>query len=116
MNGWMAYDLCPFYSISVISEQWDGDNESLCAMEPSYRLESFPPAAGFEPGTARAAGQRFTYWATGLRKVYEAYVHTGSNLTALQWLYNLIPKNQSRNSFTTCIIIFSNSLMGFKVI
>ena len=25
-----------FYSISVISGQWDGDNERLCAVEPSY--------------------------------------------------------------------------------
>ena len=28
--------------------------------------------------------QRFTYWATGLPKVYEACVHRGSNLTALK--------------------------------
>ena len=52
-------------------------------MEPSYWLERFPPLAGFEPGTARVAGQGFTYWATGLPKVYEAYVHTGSNLKVL---------------------------------
>ena len=37
-------------------------------MEPSYWLERFPPLAGFEPGIARAAGQGFTYWATGLPK------------------------------------------------
>ena len=78
MNGWMVYDLCPFYSISVLSGQLDGDNERLYAMEPSYWLESF------EPETARAGGQRFTYWATGLPKVIEAYVHTGSKLTALK--------------------------------
>ena len=83
MNGWMAYGLCPFYSISVISGRWDADNERLCAMEPSYWLERVPPLAGFEPGTARAAGQGFTYWAMGLPKVYEAYVHTGSNLKVL---------------------------------
>ena len=79
----MAYELCHFYSISVISGRWDGDNERLCAMGPSYWLERFPPPAGFEPGTARAAGQGFTYWAKGLPKVYEAYVHTGSNLKVL---------------------------------
>ena len=38
-------------------------------------------------------------------------------LDPLQWLYNLIPTNQFRSSFTTCIIIiFSNSLMSFNVI
>ena len=49
-------------------------------MEPNYWSERFPPLAGFGPETARAAGQGYTYWATGLPKVYEAYVHTGSNL------------------------------------
>ena len=83
MNGWMAYKLCPFYSISVISGRWDADNERLCAMEPSYWSERFPPLAGFGPETASAAGQGYTYWATGLPKVYEAYVHTGSNLKVL---------------------------------
>ena len=35
----------------------------------------------------------------------------------LQWLYNLIPTNQFRSSFTVNLhIIFLNSLMGFKVI
>ena len=52
-------------------------------MEPSYWLERFPPLASSEPGTARAAGQRFTYWANRLPKVYEACVHTGSNLKVL---------------------------------
>ena len=83
MNGWMAYEWCPFYSISVISGRWDADNKRLCAMEPSYWLERFPPLAGFEPGTARTAGQGFTYWATGLPKVYETCVHTGSDLKVL---------------------------------
>ena len=80
MNGWMAYELCPFYGISVISGRWEEENDRVFAMEPSYWLERFPPLAGFEPGTARATGQRFTYWATGLPKVYEAYVHSGTNL------------------------------------
>ena len=77
------YELYPFYSISVISGRWDADNERLCAMEPSYWLERFPPVAGFEHGTARTADQGFVYWITGLPKVYEAYVHTGSNLNVL---------------------------------
>ena len=80
MNGWIAYKLCPFYSISVISGRWDADNESMCAMEPSYWSERFPPLVGFGPGTAKATGKGLTYWATGLPKDYEAYVHTGSNL------------------------------------
>ena len=83
MNGWMAYKSCPFYSISVISGRWDADNERLCAMEPSYWSGRFPPLEGFGPGAARATGQGLTYWATGLPKVYEAYVHTGSNLKVL---------------------------------
>ena len=84
MHEWrMVYKLCPFYSISVISGRWDADNERLCAMEPSYWSERFPPLAGFGPETARAAGQGYTYWATGLPKVFEAYVHTGSNLKVL---------------------------------
>ena len=56
------------------SGRWDAGNERLCAMEPSHWLERFPPLAGFEPGTARTAGQGFTYWATGLPIVYEAYI------------------------------------------
>ena len=39
-------------------------------MEPSYWLERFPPLAGFEPGTATAAGQGFTYWVTGLPNLW----------------------------------------------
>ena len=46
------------------SGRWDADNERLCAVEPSYWLERFPPLAGFETGTTRAAGQGFP---TGLR-------------------------------------------------
>ena len=62
----------------------DADNEKLCAMEPSYWSERFPPLEGFAPGTARATGQGLTYWAMGLPKVYAAsYVHTGSNMKVL---------------------------------
>ena len=64
----MAYKLCPFYSISVISGRWDADNERLCAMEPSYWSERFPPLAGFEPGTARAAGQGLNLLSYGAPK------------------------------------------------
>ena len=83
MNGWMPYELCPFYSNSVMSGRLDTDNKTLCAMEPSYWSERFTPLAGFGPGTVRAADQGFTYWAMGLPKVYEAYVHTASNLKVL---------------------------------
>ena len=41
------------------------DNERLCAMEPRLRLKRFPPPAGLESETARSAGQRLTYLATG---------------------------------------------------
>ena len=34
-------------------------------------------------GITRAEGQGFTYRAAGFPKVYEAYVHTGSNLKVL---------------------------------
>ena len=37
MAGWMTI-LHPFH-ISVISGQWVGDNERLCAMEPCLRLK-----------------------------------------------------------------------------
>ena len=52
-------------------------------MEHSYWSERFPPLAGFGPETARAAGQGYTYWATWLPKIYEAYVHTSSNQKVL---------------------------------
>ena len=48
-----------------------------------YWSERFPSLAGFGPGTARAADQGLTYWATGLPKVYEAYIHTGTYLKVL---------------------------------
>ena len=76
----MAYELCPFHSISVRPGQWDGDSEKLCAMEPSYWLDRFPPPEGFEPGTTR---QQASALPTGLPKFYEAYVNTGSNLKVL---------------------------------
>ena len=49
----VMYDLrfyAIFNNISVISGQWAGDNENLCAMEPRLRLKSSPPQAGLEPG------------------------------------------------------------------
>ena len=52
-------------SISVISGLWMNNNERLCAMKPRLRLKRFPPPAGLESETARSAGQRLTYLATG---------------------------------------------------
>ena len=63
MNDLQFYVL--FNSISVISGQWFGDNERLCAMESHLRWERFLPQAGFEPGTARSVGHPSTYYATG---------------------------------------------------
>ena len=40
-------------SISVISGQWEGKTEKLCAMESHLRLERFPPPAGLEPVARR---------------------------------------------------------------
>ena len=39
MDDWQLYIL--FNSISVISGQWDGENESLCAMLPLLRLDGW---------------------------------------------------------------------------
>ena len=50
MDGWRFHVL--FNSISVISGRWDGDNETLCAVEPCLRLKRSPPQAGLELGTA----------------------------------------------------------------
>ena len=44
-------------SISVISGRLLDDNEKLCAIEPLWRLERFPPQAGLELGIARSIGQ-----------------------------------------------------------
>ena len=41
----------------VTPGRWTGGNERLCAMEPSLQQETCPPPAGFEPRTARSAGQ-----------------------------------------------------------
>ena len=59
---WM--DGLPFYilfnSISVISGQWAGDNERLCAVEPSLRLKISWLQAELKPGITRSVGQGFT--------------------------------------------------------
>ena len=61
-DGWMddlrVYVL--FKSISVISGQWLDDNERLCAMEPDFQSERFPPQAGLEYRTIKSVGQSFT--------------------------------------------------------
>ena len=59
--GCVTCDFTNFYSISVISGRWTGDNEKLCAMEPRLRLERSPPRAGLEPRTAPSIGQGLTY-------------------------------------------------------
>ena len=45
-----------FNNISVMSGQWVGDNERLCAMQPRLRLERSPLQAELEPVAARLAG------------------------------------------------------------
>ena len=56
MNDLQFYVL--FNSISVISEQREGDNK--IAMEPHRHLKIFLPPVGMEPRTARTASQAFT--------------------------------------------------------
>ena len=48
-------------STSVISGQWEFDNERLCAMEPHSRLKGFLTTAGLESGTAISVDQHLTY-------------------------------------------------------
>ena len=57
-----------FNSISVISGQWTGDNERLCAISPRLRLKRSPPQAGLEPGTATSVGKRLICRATGAHR------------------------------------------------
>ena len=40
MDGLMTHDLHPFNNISVISGQWEFDNERHCAMEPYLPLKT----------------------------------------------------------------------------
>ena len=53
------------FSISVISGQWAGDNDRLCATESCLPLKRSPPEVGLEPGTSKLAGQHLTHRATG---------------------------------------------------
>ena len=46
-----------FNSILVISGEWEGDNERLCAMESHLWLKGFLPSMGMKPRTARSACQ-----------------------------------------------------------
>ena len=57
--------LHPFNSISVISGQWDDDNERLCAVELCLPVEILRPQVGLEAGTARSGGQHLTHRANG---------------------------------------------------
>ena len=63
MAWWLAI-LARFNGNSVRSGRREGDDERICAMKPSLRLERFPPPVGLKPGAARSAGQRSTYLAT----------------------------------------------------
>ena len=49
------------YSILVISGQWVGDNERLCAMEPRLGLKRPSAHVGLKPGTAISRDQHLTY-------------------------------------------------------
>ena len=57
VDGWMdgrkdeLRVLHPFNSISVISRQWEGEHERLCAMKHRLGSERILPPAGFEPAT-----------------------------------------------------------------
>ena len=48
MDGWVRV-LHPFNSISVISRQWKGEHERLCAMKRRLGSGRISPPAGFEP-------------------------------------------------------------------
>ena len=50
MDGWVRV-LRPFNSISVISRQWKGEHERLCAMKHRLGSGRISPPAGFEPAT-----------------------------------------------------------------
>ena len=67
-----------FNSISVISGQWEIDNERLCAMEPRLRLRRFRPERG-----SNSAGQRLTHWTQHLVLVN---CLRGLNLPRKVWL------------------------------
>ena len=56
MDAWQTTDVL-LSGISVISEQWEGDNERLWAME-SFKDS---PLGFIGPSTARSAGQHFTH-------------------------------------------------------
>ena len=73
----------PFYSISVISGHWEGENARLSAMKPCLRLERFLSPADLEPGTARSAGQRLTEL-TRLLTVFESALE-GEFLLQWRW-------------------------------
>ena len=50
MDGWVRV-LHPFNNISVISRQWEGEHERLCAMKRRLGSGRISPPAGFEPAT-----------------------------------------------------------------
>ena len=47
-------------------------------------MERFPPSAGLEPGSARSAGQRLTYWATVTPAFREGVFYWKKNALSLR--------------------------------
>ena len=86
-----------FVTISVILGQWD--NESLCAMELSFMAEKILPPARLEPRTARLAGQRLTYRATG----------DSNNMSYSSFCSASF--NQTNHVLTHCILVDSDTVI-----
>ena len=61
-----------------------GDNERLCALESYLRLEGVPPQAGLEPTTARSAGLRLTYGATGAPNIIKLNTIIGNAVSGME--------------------------------
>ena len=59
MDDLLFYILCN--SISVISGQWAGDNESLIAVEPGFGLKRSLTQMRLSPMIARSVGKCLTY-------------------------------------------------------
>ena len=72
MDGWIDYGWLDdaiffvlFNSISIISGRCLVENERFYTMEPRLRLSRFP-LRRLKPVPPRSAGQRLTYWSTGV--------------------------------------------------
>ena len=80
MDGWVRV-LRPFNSISVISRQWEGEHERLCAMKRRLGSERISPPAGFEPatlwsevGSANCSATRMLLLSKELKTFYFSYI------------------------------------------